>query len=159
MQESQKPVSAASSNPPLPDTLSRRIQFLREDLDLTQRQLARKSQIALSQIQDIEAGLELFLAPSVRLKLARALRVQASVLQEVESATGAFSTDGDPNALAEAGHHLLHQVSRAPEQEYSCPHCQAAIVVRVFERRDLEGNPIQAIKIHCTQCLFQLASE
>ena len=68
----------------LPETLAKRVQFLRDQRDLTQRQLAQQAALPLQQIEDIEAGLELFLSPDIRQRLARILRVKANVLEEVE---------------------------------------------------------------------------
>ena len=157
MSESDLP---AAESVALPMTLARRIQVLRENLDLTQRQLARKSQVGLVQIQDIESGVELFLSPSIRLKLARALRVKAAIIQDVEARNPMLDDDfGHLDAFGPEENDLLRRMIRFPEAAYACPHCQAAMIVRMFERRDLEENPIRVIKAHCSQCLFRLASE
>lgn len=141
------------SKPSLPLTLARRVQHLREAMDMTQRQLARKSLVALAQIEDIESGIDLFLAPAIRLRLARALRVPLDVLQEVEKRVE------EQEAFSQEEAHLLRQIAQKPDADYTCPRCQSPVVVRVFERMDMEGNEIRVIKAHCSQCLFQIASE
>ena len=148
----------SSSKPSLPLTLAARVQHLREALDLTPRQLSRKSLVSLEMIEDIEAGVELFLAPSVRLQLCRALRVKPSVIQEVEIRVEEEEY-WDFKAFGPEEAHLLRQMAQRPEATYTCLKCKAPMVVREFHRRDMEDNPIRVIKAHCTQCLFQLASE
>ncbi len=143
----------------LPETLAQRMLFLREHLDLTQRQLATKAIVPLSLIEDIEAGLELFLAPSIRLKLARALRVKPDVLQDVEkrfqpktnNPEEASSSEEQMTWRAKA---LLKEIQMNPKKDYRCPYCKSALLIRQFERRDLDDSVLAAYKIQCSQCLF-----
>ncbi|MEB3286298.1 MAG: helix-turn-helix transcriptional regulator [Vampirovibrionales bacterium] len=147
----------------LPDNLANRVQFLREHLDMTPRQLASKASVAEAFIQDIEAGLEMFLAPAVRLKLARALRVRPSILQDVERRPKL------PNAaeLSESAEwqktrktkQLLEAVALNPTGDYHCPDCEASLIIRQFQRRDLEDNLLLTLKVECSNCLFRWSTD
>lgn len=149
----------ASSKTQLPDTLARRVQFLRESRDLTQNQLAKKAAIPMEMIRDIEAGLEMFLAPAVRQKLARALRVRSGDLKAVEKRPTVEEEHPEAETLRQEGRALLRAIRRAPQAEHRCPECAALLNVRVFQRRDLEENLLETVKVHCPNCLFRLESE
>ena len=57
---------------------------LREKLGLSQTGLAKKSALPLKTIEEIESGQELFLASTIRQKLAQALRLKPSELKHYE---------------------------------------------------------------------------
>jgi len=80
----------------LPETLADEFRFARANGYSSVNW--RKSFIALNLVQDIEAGLELFMSPNVRLKLSRALRVRPDVLKEVEK----FLLTAEEEALEQA---------------------------------------------------------
>jgi transcriptional regulator with XRE-family HTH domain len=138
----------------LPSTLALRVQALREALDLTPRQVAQRAILPLSLIEDIEQGLELFLAPAVRGKLARVLRVKPLTLEEVElrPTTPSIKPVGQSSTVQ-----LIEHWLNTPNHAHPCPDCGQPLVLQVFARRDLHDNPLHAIKAHCTQCLFRVS--
>jgi len=161
MKPSTKKAKVSKPNLVLPDTLAQRILYLREAQDLTQRQLAAKAIVQLSLIEDLEAGLELFLAPSVRLKIARALRVKPDVIEEVEKKINPLQPhveEADATTSEEQmiwrSKALLKEIQMNPNKDYHCPYCNSALIIREFERRDLDDTLLKAYKIQCSQCLF-----
>jgi transcriptional regulator with XRE-family HTH domain len=147
----------ASPNPPrvkLPDTLAQRVRFLREQRGVTIQRLAELCGLSVQLIEDIEAGIELFLAPSSRQRLARGLRVQSAVIKMVEKPVPRPERTGKgPQPPS------LEALWANPEQRLYCPECGAELTVRMFERQDLQGHPIHTAKIHCTRCLYRTERE
>lgn len=137
----------------LPDTLSGRLQALREHSDLTQRQLAQRAQVTLQVVEDIEAGLDVFLAPSMRQKLARALKVPPKWLQVVEKQPEDMAQAPKANVSTVA--QLIDYVAHRPKEVIYCPLCQSELVVQWFERLDIDDTPLVEVKIHCSSCLFR----
>jgi transcriptional regulator with XRE-family HTH domain len=135
------------------ETLARRVMALRETIGVTQERLARVAHLSLQQIQDIEAGLDLFLAPAVRQRLARALKTSPATLQAVEKIPVLKESE---QVSLETREHLRDEMMAFPYAHYPCPACQTPLTIRVFERRDLEDNLISEVKAHCAQCLFRL---
>ena len=142
----------------LPETLAQRVRFLREQLYMTPEVLAWKSRLPLGTIEDIESGVEMFLAPSVRSRLARALQVRPGQIKEVEKVPDEKISIEVP-VLQRKSVDLLEDMRANPDAEYTCPRCSAPLVVREFERRDLQDNAFTIIKAHCTQCLFRLTDD
>lgn len=143
----------------LPDTLAQRIQFLRHQLDITPSALARKANVAPELIEDLEGGLVMFLAPSIRQQIARALRVKSFVLEEVEKRPAVLTPETRQALSEEDASALLEQALERPNRTFLCPNCSAKLNVRIFERRDLEDHPVNAIKIACSHCLFRLEKD
>ncbi len=142
-------------NPPqktkLPETLALRVQHLRNLLNLTPKSLAQKAQVPLELVEDVEAGLVTFLSPAVRQKLARALRSKSDILAEVEN-----KQDSPKKASPILRKQILDAIIRSPYDTHICPECNAKLQIQYFERRDLEDNPLIAIKINCSKCLFRV---
>ncbi|MEM0950980.1 MAG: helix-turn-helix domain-containing protein [Cyanobacteria bacterium P01_H01_bin.74] len=142
-------------NKTLPDTLAQRLQFLRDERFFSVKALANKVQVDHKVIEDIEAGLVLFLAPALRQRLARVLHVSASVLFEVEK-----RNEDDVEATAKNASLALHNaILIEPEAEHLCPTCAAPLIVQVFERRDFNDKPLMVLKVHCSKCLFRLTDD
>lgn len=145
------------TTPPLPNTLAQRVRFLREKRYMTAEAVAMKAQISLSTIEDIEAGIEMFLAPAVRQRLARVLHVRPSQILEVEKQPNHVSLETP--ALQRKGMNLHEAILANPDGIHHCPSCGADLDVRLFERRDLQDNLLTVIKANCTQCLFRLSDD
>ena len=141
-----------SAKSALGDTLAKRVQILRESCGLSQSKLAELANLPLSQVEDIERGLELFLSASVRQKLARVLKIKGSTLQAVEKAPEHV----EPRLSASAREQYIDEIIHYPNRSYYCPFCKATLDVRLFHRKDLEDNPLVEVKANCTQCLFRL---
>lgn len=146
----------------LPDTLAKRVQYLREVRDMTQRQLAQKTAMTEQAIHDIEAGLELFLSPAIRQRLARELRVKADTLKEVESHPEKEDSLNDfkvQQKRKQASLLMVSKIRAGITQGLMCPECEHDMVVQIFSREDLEGNRFDVIKAHCSSCLFRLETD
>lgn len=143
--------------PSLPATLAERVRFLRERRYMTPAVVAMKARISLQTIEDIEAGIEMFLAPSVRQRLARVLNVRPSQIQEVEKPPE--TSNPEAPVLQRKGWNLHEAILNDPDAPHSCPSCDAPLSVRLFERRDLQDRPLAVIKANCTQCLFRLSDD
>lgn len=133
-------------------TLARRVQSAREDRGMSQAKLAEQAFMPLQQIQDIEAGIELFLAPAVRQKLARVLKLRPQELKALETPMPAHR----PALSAEGRERFIEEILHYPNQPYACPACNAPLVVRLFHRRDIEDNPLVEVKATCSECLFKI---
>lgn len=130
---------------------------MREKRYMTPEAVAVKAQVPLRMVEDIEAGIELFLAPAVRQRLARVLHVRPSQIQEVEKEPYHPSTE-TPELLRK-GLSLHEEILRDPDAPHLCPSCGAPLAVRIFERRDLQDRPLAVIKANCTKCLFRLSDD
>ena len=65
-------------------SLAQFVSELREKIGLSQTGLAKKSALPLKAIEDIESGQELFLASTIRQKLANALKIKPAELKRYE---------------------------------------------------------------------------
>ncbi|MGE0199347.1 MAG: multiprotein-bridging factor 1 family protein [Candidatus Melainabacteria bacterium] len=147
-----------------PRSLAQFIQQRREARDLTQRQLAARTHLSVEQIHDIETGIEPFLSPLVRSRLARVLRVKSSEIQAFEVVPALSEWSGDPSEGTLATRrrwaaNLLAAMARDPGALQSCPLCQSPLSVQQYERRDLNNEVLDVLKAHCTQCLFRFTSD
>lgn len=141
----------------LPSTLAQRVRYLREKRYMTAALLAKRAQVPLQTIEDIEAGIETFLAPAIRMRLARALHVRPMVIREVENEPLNLSMETPKLQRESLG--LLEAMRANPEGAHVCIRCGAPMTVRLFERQDLQENRFTVIKANCTQCLFRLTDD
>ena len=131
------------------ETLAEFIQKTREDLGLSAKGLALKSNIKLSIIEDIESGKDLFLSVTVRQKLAKALKCEPEQLLKHERVYQDIIIGDDViNSIRQK---ILHR-----EKEIYCPRCGALLVTRIAKIYDLEDNLVLRPKAHCSKCVFQL---
>lgn len=150
-------MSRGPSSSPLPPTLAERIRFLREQRYMTPALLAMKAQVPISMVEDLEAGIEMFLAPAVRQRIARVLHVRPSQIEEVEKPPEI--EDAETPMLQRKGLNLRDEILQDPDAPHLCPSCGAPLAVRVFERRDLNDRPLLVIKANCTRCLFRMTDD
>ena len=145
------------SSAPLPTTLAERVRYLRERRMMSLEYLAHKAQVPLRMVEDIEAGIETFLAPAVRQRIARVLHVRPVQIQEAE--TPPEQSSAETPMLQRKGLHLREAILEEPDAPHLCPSCGAPLAVRLFERRDLQNNALTVIKANCTRCLFRLTDD
>jgi transcriptional regulator with XRE-family HTH domain len=138
----------------LGNTLARRLATLREWRGLTMPALAKESHYTVARLQDIETGLETWLSSSDRQLLALALKIDASLLQEVEARPRLEPTD-DPQRfeamLVDIRDSILSGV-----RELECPQCGNTLRCRVQEGLDMEEQPVYLAKAFCQKCPFVL---
>lgn len=131
------------------ETLASFVQKTREDLGMSSKGLAKKSNIELSVIEDIESGKDLFLSSTVRQKLAKALRCSLDDLLSLERGYKDIVISDD--MITSIKQRILHH-----EKDIPCPKCGAPLVVRIAKMYDLEDNLVLQPKAHCSKCVFQL---
>jgi transcriptional regulator with XRE-family HTH domain len=143
----------------LPLTLAERIRFLREQRLLTIPLLAHKVHLSSRQIEDIESGIELFLSPAIRARLAGALHVTPACIKAVEKIPDGVAPSLDSATSRSESLSLYEAILIDPEANHDCPECCAQLRVQTFERRDFNDKPLLVIKVHCSQCLFRLTDD
>ena len=130
-------------------TLAQFVQKKRDDLGLSPKGLAMATNIDLNEIEEIEAGKELFLSVTVRQKLAKVLKCEAHELKKLEK-------DFDTNFVSEQVVDSLKELILNGAGGLKCPKCGAPLVTRIAEMYDLEDNLMLHPKAHCTKCVFQI---
>ena len=125
----------------------------REKQGLSQADLAHKSALSLSEIQSIEQGFDLFLATTVRQKLAKGLKVDNKEIKLYESKTD-FSLA--KNSKMDEIRELILMNSNNPDYTIPCPVCGEKLITRIAKLYDLEDNLVLHPKARCSKCPFQL---
>ena len=125
----------------------------REELGYTREDLADKSSLDTNTIQSIEEGMDLFLATTVRQKLAKALKIENKELKKYEIKTD-FSLS--PSSKADEIRELILLNAGNPDFKISCPVCGSKLITRIAKLYDLEDNLILRPKARCTKCPYQL---
>ena len=131
-------------------TLAKFISELREQRGLSQVGLARKANLDIKILEDIEGAQEFTLSVVTRQKLARALKVEPSAIKKYErvETTGKVTT-----RYVEM---LKENILAGYLEGNICPVCGGILVCRVAEMYDLENKLIKHPKAHCTKCPFQI---
>ena len=131
------------------ESLAEFIQHRREHAGLSITGLAKKTNIKLEILEDIESGKELFLPVTVRQKLAKALKCQASDIQAYERTYNTKILSDD--TISDIKQRILNG-----EEEIHCPMCGSLLVTRIAEMYDLEDHLMLHPKAHCSKCVFQI---
>lgn len=125
----------------------------REELELTQEELAFKSSLTIEQIQSIEQGLELFLPSTIRQKLAKGLKIDNKEIKQYEIKID--YTLGKSSSMDSIREAILLN-SQNPNFVINCPVCGEKLITRIAKLYDLEDNLILRPKARCSKCPFQL---
>ncbi len=139
----------------LAPTLARRIFQLREFRNLTVRDLAKQSRFGVQRIEDIEAGLETWLSATDRQVLAKALNIEAQLLQEVEQRAVLSSMAESKTYTADR----IREIARAiinGARDLTCPECESALKCSVQTGLDHEGKETILARAFCVKCPFVL---
>lgn len=124
---------------------------LREKLGLSQTGLAKKSALPLKTIEEIESGQELFLASTIRQKLAQALRLKPAELKQYEKNPNfSLMPDNDVTVF------IKNQILANDVADLECPVCGSRLVTRIAKMYDLEDNLVLVPKARCEKCPFQI---
>ena len=134
-------------------TLSQFVIAKRESLGLTQEELALKCSIDINVLKSIEQGFDLFLATTIRQKLAKGLRIDNKELKLYESKTN-FNYTNSVN-MDEIRELILMNYTN-PDFKINCPICGEKLHTRVAKLYDLEDNLVLRPKARCSKCPFQL---
>ena len=125
----------------------------RESLGLSQEELALKSSLSLEQVQSIEQGLELFLASTIRQKLAKGLKIENKEIKQYDVKAD-FSLS--KNSMMDTIREEILLNSQNPNYEIKCPLCGEKLITRIAKLYDLEDNLVLRPKARCSKCPFQL---
>lgn len=125
----------------------------RESLNLSQEELAQKASLTLEEIQAIEQGLELFLASTIRQKLAKGLKIDNKEIKQYEAKTDFTLAK---NNIMDSIREMILLNSQKPNFEIKCPLCGEKLITRIAKLYDLEDNLILRPKARCSKCPFQL---
>ncbi len=128
-------------------TLAQLISDRREDIGYTQKGLADRANIDLYMVESIEAGHELFLPPTVRQKLAMALKISPKTIKALEKQPEEQEPDYDIELLKIK---ILNEGLKG----HKCPQCGSDLVCRVAVMYDLEDNMVREPKARCSKCPF-----
>lgn len=131
------------------ESLSEFIITKREDAGLSVQGLAKKSNIKLEILEDIEAGKELFLSVTQRQQLARVLKCSPKELKEHERSYEFEVVSQE--IIDEIKSKILKR-----ETNLRCPMCGEPLVTRIAKMYDIEDNLILQPKAHCVKCIFQI---
>ena len=130
-------------------TLAQFVQEKRDDLGLSPKGLAAKSNLDLALIEDIEAGKELFLSVTVRQNLAKVLKCDPKEIKALEKDFTSYTVSQEIiDSLKEL---ILNGAGGL-----KCPKCGAPLITRVAKLYDLEDNLMLHPKAHCSKCSFHI---
>jgi len=130
-------------------TLAQFVQQKRAKLGFSPLGLARKCNLDLKIIEEIEAGKELFLSVTVRQNLAKGLKCNPDEIKELEK-------DFSVNFVSQEVIESLKELILNGAGGLVCPKCDALLVTRIAKLYDLEDNLMLHPKAHCSKCVFQI---
>ena len=138
----------------LPKTLASRISYIRNERRIHIAELSLRARIPIELIEDLEAGIETWLPTAIRQRIARVLKVDPAILEEVE-----VKNIGTVDELREPPLELRERIQDeilSGKKDIKCPTCGSPLRTWIQEGFDLNDNPIKTPKAHCTVCVFQL---
>lgn len=130
-------------------SLAQFVQQKRENLGLSASGLAKKCNIELVLIEQIESGQELFLPTTIRQNLAKGLKCSINELKELEKD---FENNFINNDIIED---LKEKILKG-ETDLTCPKCNSKLITRIAKMYDLEDNLMLHPKARCSKCVFQI---
>jgi len=134
-------------------TLAQLISETREDVGYTQKGLAKRANLDVSVIEDVEAGRELFLPATVRQKLAIALKLNPKALKALEKYPEEKIEDFE---ISDKTEELKLRILEGQLQGNVCPACGSELICRIAVMYDLEDQPVRHPKARCSKCPFQI---
>lgn len=132
-------------------SLAQFVSELREKIGLSQTGLAKKSALPLELIEEIESGKELFLASTIRQKLAQALKLKPEDLKQYEKHPD-LSLMPDTEQMV----FIKNQILANDVQDLECPVCGSKLITRIAKMYDLEDKLVLVPKARCSTCPFQI---
>lgn len=133
-------------------SLSEFVRETREKLGLSAIGLAKKSGLTIEQVEDIEAGKDLFLPATLRQKLAKGLKINPGELKSYERILLDSYDSVSPNYVNSVKTAILNGC----DDNLICPVCHAKLLTKIVRLPDLEGNIALHPKAWCSKCSFQL---
>lgn len=137
---------------PQTKSLAEYIREKREKIGLSVIGLSKKTNLTIEEIEDIEAGKELFLPATVRQKLAKGLRVNPAEIKEYER----ILLDSYDNITEKYIFDIKHAILTGNTENLRCPICSSKLVTKIVKLTDLENNIALHPKAQCSKCIFQI---
>lgn len=138
----------------MPDykSLSEFICSEREKAGLSIIGLAKKTGLTVEQLEDIEAGKDLFLPATIRQKLAKGFKLNPSDIKKYERILlDAFDSVTD-RFIEDTKKAILMGMT----ENLRCPICSSKLHTRVVKLIDLEDKIALHPKAQCSKCSFQI---
>lgn len=132
-------------------SLAQFVSTKRDKLGLSPSGLAKRANIDTKTIEDIEAGQELFLATTVRQKLAKALKTENATIKALEK-----QPKNKNEVTLEKIEAIKTYILAEETQDLKCPICKEKLICRIAKMYDLEDNLQLHPKARCSKCPFQI---
>ena len=137
-------------------TLAQFVSETREKMGLSQTGLAKRCNLTIDEIANIESGVELFLSSTVRQKLAKGLKTTLSEVKLYEKSEDFHFGGAKAGADIEELKNLIIENEGNKGFAPLCPVCGTKLIVRVTKMYDLEDNLVLHPKARCSKCPFQI---
>jgi len=136
-------------------TLAQFVSETREKLGLSQTGLAKRCNLTIDEIANIESGVELFLSSTVRQKLAKGLKTSLGEVKIYEKNEDFHFTNQGKADIDELKNLILENEGNKGFV-LLCPVCRNKLITRVAKMYDLEDNLMLHPKARCSKCPFQI---
>ncbi len=133
-------------------SLSEYIRETREKAGFSVQGLAKKSGLTIEQIEDIEAGKDLFLPATIRQKLAKGLKLNPADIKKYER----IILDIYDSVSAEYLQDVKNAILEGNTENLRCPVCGSKLNTRIMRLIDLDNNVALHPKAQCSKCSFQI---
>lgn len=133
-------------------SLSEFVRDTREKAGLSALGLAKKSGLTLEQIEDIEAGKDLFLPATIRQKLAKGLKLNPSDIKKYERIMLVSYDSVTDRFIEDTKSAILQGIT----DNLKCPICGSKLITKVVKLIDLENKTALHPKAQCSKCSFQI---
>lgn len=133
-------------------SLAEYIRENREKIGLSVQGLSKKTSLTIEQIEDIEAGKDLFLPVTIRQKLAKGLKLNPSDIKEYERIM-LVSYDSITNEYIS---NIKQAILEGNTENLKCPICKSKLNTKIVRLIDLENNIALHPKAQCSKCSFQI---
>lgn len=133
-------------------SLSEFIRESREKAGLSVTGLSKKSGLTIEQIEDIEAGKDLFLPATIRQKLAKGLKLNPVDIKHYERIMLVSYDKVDEKYI----HDVKQAILQGETENLRCPICSSKLITKVVRLIDLENKIALHPKAQCSKCSFQI---
>ena len=133
-------------------SLSEYIRENREKAGLSVIGLSKKTGLTVEQIEDIEAGKDLFLPATIRQKLAKGLKLNPSDIKKYERIMLVSYDSVTDRFIEDTKSAIIQGIT----ENLKCPICGSKLVTRVVKLVDLENKIALHPKAQCSKCSFQI---
>ncbi len=133
-------------------SLSEFIRETREKAGFSVLGLSKRSGLSVEQIEDIEAGQDLFLPATIRQKLAKGLKINPADIKEYERIMLVSYDSVTPDYINSVKKAIL----AGETENLRCPICSSKLITKIVRLIDLENNIALHPKAQCSKCSFQI---